>query len=243
MVTKNVVVVNKGGDLKDVTFKDFDISNLYKKCGFRKADGFELRHKYEKIKVNGDKIDVHVFARNNGKSGTENKYDMPPPIDNDLFFGNFALVKWCRDEEDYVDLSVDDWKKAYNRLFKGFEDLSITAEDDANESDELDEISPSMKTKQGYLKDGFVVDSNEDDESEDEEDSEDEANDNDNDVKEDDDDEDDLDEEAIADSESWNDEDEDDDDDDDDDGDSLDLDEELGSELEEEDYIYSDEDE
>ena len=56
-----------------ISFKDFDISNLYKKCGFRKADGFELRHKYEKVKVNGDRIDVHVFARNNGKSGTENK--------------------------------------------------------------------------------------------------------------------------------------------------------------------------
>ena len=36
MVTKSVVVVNKGGELKEVTFKDFDISNLYKKCGFRK---------------------------------------------------------------------------------------------------------------------------------------------------------------------------------------------------------------
>ena len=242
MVTKNIVVVNKGGDLKDVTFKDFDISNLYKKCGFRKSDGFELRHKYEKVKVNGDRIDIHVFARNNGKSGTENKYDMPPPIDNELFFGNFALVKWCRDEEDYVDLSTDDWKKVYNRLFKGFEDLSITAEDDANESDELDEISPSMKTKQGYLKDGFVVDSNEDEEeSEEESDDEDEDN-NDNDVKDDDDD-DDVDEEAIDDNESWGDEEDDDDDDDDDDEDSLDLDEELGSELEEEDYIYSDEDE
>ena len=169
MVTKTVVIVNKGGELKEVSFKDFDISNLYKKCGFRKNNGFELRHKYENVKVNGEKIDIHVFSRTNGKSGTENKYDMPPPIDNDLFFGNFALVKWDRDEEDYVDFSSDDWKKAYNRLFKGFEDLSITAEDDANESDELDEISPSMKTKQGYLKDGFVVDSNEDEEESDEE--------------------------------------------------------------------------
>ena len=44
-----------------MSFKDFDISNLYKKCGFRKADGFELRHKYEKVKVNGERIDVHVF--------------------------------------------------------------------------------------------------------------------------------------------------------------------------------------
>ena len=122
MVTK-VVVVNKGGDLKDVTVKDFDISNLYKKCGFRKAEGFELRHKFEKVKVNGERYDVHVYSRNNGKSGTENKYDMPPPIDNDLYFGNFALVRWCRDEEDYVDLTVDDWKKVYNKLFKGFDKM------------------------------------------------------------------------------------------------------------------------
>ena len=64
-------------------------------------------------------------------------------------------------------------EKAYNRLFKGFEDLSVTAEDDANESDELEEISPSMKTKQGYLKDGFVVDSNEDDEDDEDEDEDD----------------------------------------------------------------------
>ena len=235
MVTKTVVVVNKGGELKEVSFKDFDISNLYKKCGFRKKDGFELRHKYENVKVNSEKIDIHVFSRNSGKSGTENKYDMPPPIDNDLFFGSFALVKWDRDEEDYVDFSSDDWKKAYNRLFKGFEDLSITAEDDANESDELDEISPSMKTKQGYLKDGFVVDSNED--SEDEDDDDEEEGD---DTKDDDDDDDDDDEDGVVnvDNESWNDED---DDDDEDDDESLNLDEELGSELEEEDFIYSDE--
>ena len=238
MVTK-VVVVNKGGDLKDVTVKDFDISNLYKKCGFRKAEGFELRHKFEKVKVNGERYDVHVYSRNNGKSGTENKYDMPPPIDNDLYFGNVALVRWCRDEEDYVDLTVDDWKKVYNKLFKGFEDLSITAEDDANESDELDEISPSMKTKHGYLKDGFVVDSNEDEE-ESEEESEDDDNNDDVNVK-DSDDEDEDDDVNVKDSDdvdSWND---DDDDDDDEDDESLDLEDDLGSELEEESYIYSDE--
>ena len=235
MVTK-VVVVNKGGDLKDVTVKDFDISNLYKKCGFRKANGFELRHKFEKVKVNGERYDVHVYSRNNGKSGTENKYDMPPPIDNDLYFGNFALVRWCRDEEDYVDLTVDDWKKIYNKLFKGFEDLSITAEDDANESDELDEISPSMKTKHGYLKDGFVVDSNEESDEESEED--DEADNDDINVKDSDDEEDDdVDNQAVE-VDSWNDED---DDDDDEDDESLNLDDELGSELEEESYIYSDE--
>ena len=239
MVTK-VVVVNKGGDLKDVNIKDFDISNLYKKCGFRKASGFELRHKFEKVRVNGERYDIHVYSRNNGKSGTENKYDMPPPIDNELYFGNFALVRWCRDVEDYMDLSVEDWKKVYNKLFKGFEDLSITAEDDANESDELDEISPSMKTKHGYLKDGFVVDSNEDEEEDSDE--EDDEEDDDEECDEEENDKDSDNEDAtneVIDEGSWND---DDDDDDDDDDESLNLEDELGSELEEEDYIYSDED-
>ena len=54
---------------------------------------------------------MYMYLHNNGKSGTENKYDMPPPIDNELYYGNLALVKWCRDEEDYVDLSVTIGKK------------------------------------------------------------------------------------------------------------------------------------
>ena len=50
------------------------------------------------------KNDIHVFSRN-GKSGTENKYDIPP-LQIRFIFGNFALVKWDRDEEDYVDFSL-----------------------------------------------------------------------------------------------------------------------------------------
>ena len=161
-MTTNLIIVEKGGDLKDVKFKNFDINTLYKKCSFRKSEGFELRHKYEKIKYNGEKYDIHVYSRNNGKSGTENKYDMPPPIDNELYFGSFALVRYCPDEDNYIDFTVEEWKPLYEKLFGGFEDLSITAIDDANESDELDDISPSMKTKQGYLKDGFVVEDNTD---------------------------------------------------------------------------------
>ena len=227
MSTK-VVIVAKSGDLKEVSVKTFDITTLYKKCNFRKSDGFELRHKFENIKCNGEKFTIHVYSRNNGKSGTENKYDMPPPIDTDLYFGNFALVRYCQDEEKYIDLTVDEWKKVYNKLFKGFEDLSATAEDDANESDELDNISPSMKTKSGYLKDGFVVDSNEDDEVD---------NESDDDDDDDDDDGEDDDNEIVINEY-------DDDDDDDYESESIISDEDddvSGSELEAEEYVYSDE--
>ena len=218
----SVVIVDKGGDLKDVSVKNFDIKTLYKKCNFRKAEGFEERHTYKNVKVSGERYNISVYARNEGKSGTENKYDLPPPIDTTLYFGNLALVR--KDEEgDVVDLTSDEWEKVYEKLFGGFEDLSITAKEDEEEEDELAEISPSKKTKQGYLKDGFVVDTG----SDEEEDS-------------DDDDEDDDDNIVLVD--SGDDTDDDDDDEDEDVNSYLQSDNE-GSELDQEEFVFSDDDE
>ena len=52
----------------------------------------------------------------------------------------------------------------YEKLFGGFEDLTTTALEDENEEDELEKVPKDKKTKHGYLKDGFVVDSDEDEE-------------------------------------------------------------------------------
>jgi hypothetical protein len=49
-------------------------------------------------------------------------------------------------------------------LFGGFEDIGVTAAEDDNEEDELDNVPKHKKTKNGYLKDGFVVDSSDGDE-------------------------------------------------------------------------------
>jgi hypothetical protein len=56
------------------------------------------------------------------------------------------------------------WCKIYEKLFGGFEDLAVTALNDDEEEDELENIPKEKKTKQGgYLKDGFVVDSSDGD--------------------------------------------------------------------------------
>jgi hypothetical protein len=95
----------------------------------------------------------------------ENKYDLPPPIDTKLYFGTVLLTKMANDE--FEDLSLELWEKVYEKLFGGFEDLSKTAEQDENEVDELQEVPKEMKTKNGYLKDGFVVDSDSDEDEDD----------------------------------------------------------------------------
>jgi hypothetical protein len=174
MMPLNVVIVEKDGNLKSLRVKDFKLDDLYKKCGFKKSDDFikqcewKLRHKNETIYVN-------CYAKAKGLANSENKYDFPPPIDTVLFFGACALVGYNKERE-VIDLTVEMWEKFYEKLFGGFEDLAKTAKLDELEEDELANVPKKMKTKNGYLKDGFVVDdalsslehteSNEDDDEE-----------------------------------------------------------------------------
>ena len=103
----------------------------------------------------------------------ENKYDFPPPVDNKLFFGCCVLVCQVRDEvnlKSLTNLSLDLWNKIYDKLFGGFENLTLTkCDDDDCDDDELAVIPKSKKTKNSnYLKDGFVVDDDASDEDGDE---------------------------------------------------------------------------
>ena len=136
---------------------------LFKKCGFKKAEDFikqvEWNAKYE-----GKKYYVQVFAKSDGRANSENKYEFPPPIDKKLFFGSCAIIAFTKNTDgskNYLDLSIPLWNKIYEKLFGGFEDLVKTAAEDEEEEDELANVPKEKKTKHGYLKDGFVVDSSE----------------------------------------------------------------------------------
>ena len=49
-------------------------------------------------------------------------------------------------------------------LFGGFDNLADTMKEDEEEEDELKNVPKKYKTKEGFLKDDFVVDSDDDDE-------------------------------------------------------------------------------
>ena len=164
----NIVIVEKTGQLKLLSIKDFKEEDIFKKCGFKKAEDFKKQHEWT-IKIEGIKYLVSVFAKTEGRANSENKYDFPPPIDNKLFFGNCGIVakkqKLHGDVQfEYSNLSIELWEKMYEKLFGGFEDLAATAMEDENEIDELKNVPKDKKTKSGYLKDGFVVDSSDTDE-------------------------------------------------------------------------------
>jgi hypothetical protein len=160
-----VIIVDKTGSLKSLTIKDYKEEELYKKCGFKKPDGFE-KHTEWKMKMDGKKYIVAAYGRTEGKANMENKYDFPPPIDTTLFFGSCLLLCTVLKDDgkkEPISLSLEQWEKMYEKLFGGFEDLATTAAEDEAEEDELEAVPANKKTKHGYLKDGFVVDSDSDD--------------------------------------------------------------------------------
>jgi len=162
----SIIIVEKSGSLKILSVKDYKEDELYKKCGFKKADNFLLQTEWN-VKLQGQKYTISMYGKLDGKAGSENKYDFPPPIDTKLFFGSCVLIGYIRDDtgnRSLFNLTLELWEKIYEKLFGGFEDLAVTNYDDEDEEDELENIPASKKTKTGgYLKDGFVVDSSETD--------------------------------------------------------------------------------
>jgi hypothetical protein len=157
----DIIIVERLGSLKLLSIKDFKQEELYKKCGFKKSENFNKQTEWN-IKYDGKKYFIQVFAKTEGRANSENKYDFPPPIDTKLFYGSCAIVGQLKKDDGskvYINISLEIWNKIYEKLFGGFEDLSSTAQEDEEEEDELANIPKEKKTKQGYLKDGFVVDS------------------------------------------------------------------------------------
>lgn len=164
----NIIIVERTGTLKMLAIKDFKEDELFKKCGFKKADNF-LKQTEWNTKYDGKKYCIQIFAKDDGRANSENKYDFPPPIDNKLFYGCCAIVGQIKNSDGsklYTNLSLPMWEKIYEKLFESFEDITKTVAEDENEEDELENVPKHKKTKHGYLKDGFVVDSSDADESE-----------------------------------------------------------------------------
>tara|TARA_B100001175_G_scaffold315533_1_gene327305 strand:+ start:1641 stop:2243 length:603 start_codon:yes stop_codon:yes gene_type:complete len=67
----------------------------------------------------------------NGEAGEENKYDLPPPCDCDLYFNDLYFVKY--EYKNIVDLSIEDYNTFYAFCFEGFESIENSDEEEIEE--------------------------------------------------------------------------------------------------------------
>jgi hypothetical protein len=83
-----------------------------------------------------------------------NRYDFPPPVDNEVYYGDCFLTAI-----DHV-LTIEEWTTYYESVMD-----SINIEHSEGEEEEDDDPNLVL-TKHGYEKDGFVVSDDELDEVE-----------------------------------------------------------------------------
>ena len=160
----SIIIIDKTGSVKSSNVKTLDVSELYKKCGFKSATGFSQHHTWP-VEFNGVEYKLQLYGKIDGKAGSENKYEFPPPVDKVLFFGSCAVLNIENDVVSNMDAKM--FSDIMDYLQGGYSDIG--SEEDEDETDESD-IGPT--TKDGYQKDGFVVDDDDDEDSEYSEDSE-----------------------------------------------------------------------
>ena len=96
----------------------------------------------------------------NGDAGEENKYDLPPPCDCDLYFNDLYFIKY--ENNNIIDLTLEDYNTFYAFCFEGFESIENTddeIDDELSEhtsdrefiNDDDDDVSISSNTDENEL--------------------------------------------------------------------------------------------
>ena len=171
------VVLKKNSVIHSSTLPPGGVDALYMRCGFKKPDGFRV-HATWALPANGQTIFIKVFGKTEGRAGSENKAELPPPVDSTIFYGNVAIVSFIGSDPESAeptDLTGERWEKLYEILIGGTESLGgATADKEDAAADmvieeeyELDEgLLGLTKTREGYSNDGFVVEDEDVEESE-----------------------------------------------------------------------------
>jgi hypothetical protein len=107
-----------------------------------------------------------------GKAGTENKHELPPPHDEGLLFGD-AVVTGAAG----IDFTAELWAQFYDTAFGGFDDIESEPDTEDIEDDEVDvevdEVEVDSSDDDEVDAEGSEVDDEESDAEEEEEEEED----------------------------------------------------------------------
>jgi transcription elongation factor S-II len=113
-----------------------------------------------------------LFGYTTGKAGTENKHDLPPPLDAELYFSDILLIasKEADTWENPVSFSLEEYEKFYQKAFGGFDDVESDEEDDSDDAEEVleEEEEDEKPVKKKVAEEEGVPEDEQEDDSEEE---------------------------------------------------------------------------
>jgi len=116
-------------------------------------------------------LTLTLFGYTAGKAGTENKHDLPPPLDAELYFGDILLIasKEADSWENPVSFSLEEYEKFYQKAFGGFDDIESDEDEDSdNEEEALEEEEDEKPVKKKVAEEEGVPEDEQEDDSEEE---------------------------------------------------------------------------
>lgn len=129
-------------------------------------------------------LTLTIWGWREGKAGTENKHELPPPLDTVLLFGDAVVSATATEDGAAHGMSVAAWESFYKEAFRGFHDTSsdggsedagsANEEDDVVEDDIEDDIGDDDQDEDVVGEDEDEDEENEEEEDAEEEDEEDE---------------------------------------------------------------------
>jgi len=152
----NYVFICKNGDVEQkITKTQIEYEKIFKLCNYKTSSGFEKLHCFS-LNKSDTKNGYEVYGKKSGRANNENKYEFPPPIDKELYFGSLCILK--RENDNITDLTIHEWSNVYESLFGGFEDIE---DSDEERSFDSEVYNSDEYTKEGYHKDSFIIDDDE----------------------------------------------------------------------------------
>ena len=142
MTSKKALLLKKDSSIIKVELPlNLDIDNIdINTIGFKTKGNGPIK-RYCDWKLPG--FTISIYGWKEGDAGNENKTELPPPEDNDLYFGDILVIK--TNGKKPLNLTLKDYNVFIDTANGGFEDLGS---DDTEESDrEINEYD---------LEDGFI---------------------------------------------------------------------------------------
>lgn len=116
---------------KDISVNKLDIS-LIDKVYTKGIGNISRECDYE-----WDDVIISIFSWTNGKEKYINQHDLPPPIDNELYYGDIIIIKHV--DNVISDFTEEEYNRFYEESFGGFDDIvsdeSISSDEDPTQSD------------------------------------------------------------------------------------------------------------
>ena len=120
-----VIVLNQNGSS--------DVSYINENSDIQTTLGTIIRTKgyntVQKLHIwKQEEFTYHLYGYTNGEVGIENKHELPPPIENNLYYGDIVVCLTDSWSLKPLHLNYELWIDFYTKKYGGFDDLESSSE-------------------------------------------------------------------------------------------------------------------